>query len=591
MCGFVGILTPWGHRPSITEIALGRMNDRLEHRGPDGSGTWFRGPAALAHRRLKVVDLTDAGAQPMAGADRALVYNGEIYNDPELRDELLDAGVDFESSCDTETLFRLLERHGSSAIDRLRGMYAFAWVDLAQRTATLARDPLGIKPLYYTHAEIDGVASVVFASEIPAILEHPAVSARPDPVGVSSYLTTLRTVLDDRTMFDGIHAVRPGEVLEIDLSDERLPVTVLGAWSPQGRDSDVLGAVRDSVRAHLRADVPTCCLLSGGLDSTLITALAKEQDASLSTYCAGSEDGQTDDDLSFAERGAAHLGVRHVRAPITRELFLTRWPRMVEAMGVPVSTPNEIAINEVARVLRAEDKVVALSGEGADELFAGYAAPLELAAAHVESGNDRPGGFQLRAHAWMDPSIKPAALQPEFWHACGQDDWLERTFERVYRESADEAGVDSPMEAHLRMHRRINLTGLLGRLDSATMLESVEGRTPLADRRIVDLAASIPFAEKASMSGGRISGTKVPLRRGAEGIVHPDILTRPKASFPLPFQSWIGGAVQELMATPFLMEVYTPGAIASIASDPVSRWNLAWPMANLALWGRRWWGR
>jgi len=567
------------------------MNDRLTHRGPDGSGMWRQGPAAFAHRRLKVIDLTDGGAQPMVAGDHALVYNGEIYNDHDLRQGLEASGTTFRSTCDTETLFALLHRNGPGALGTIRGMYALGWVDLSKRTLILARDPMGIKPLYYWRGEIGGVMTVVFASEPTAILEHPAISAAPDPVGISTYLTTLRTSLDDRTMFEGIKAIRAGETIGFDLDDPTLTPSVLGQWSPSPEPADVLGALRETVGLHLRADVPTCCLLSGGLDSTLVCAIARERDSELSTYCAGAEQGADDDDLSFAHRASEALGVRHVRAPVDRGLFLKRWPEMVRRMGVPMSTPNEVAINEVARVLRSEGKVVALSGEGADELFAGYEAPISLAAGHVASGNDDPGVFQLRAHAWLDPALKLQAFQPRFWAGVDEDAWLFRAYRDLHEQAAGEAGVDGPMEAHLRMHRRVNLTGLLGRLDTATMLESVEGRTPYADRKIADLAASIPFDQKATMADAAVTGTKLPLRNAGEGLVPSEILSRPKASFPLPFQGWIGSVVSDVLAVPFLQEVYTPGAIAAIASDPATNWNLAWPMANLAIWGEHWWGR
>lgn len=608
----------------------------------------------LAHRRLAVVD-TDlsehgGGAQPiLSTAGRfAMVYNGEVYNDVDLRAAL---GLDSGSTCDTRTVFSMLreacldERPGAigRALSALRGMFALVFVDMHQRRAILARDPLGIKPLYsWTREGADGPEFVV-ASEPAAILAHPDHSPRPDLVTVSAYLSTIRTTLGDRTLFAGIRAVRPAEWIDIDLSrpgriTQRSGLfwqppaasslndgTSLGSWA-----STVRKQIEQSVQAHLRADVPACVLLSGGLDSTVIATLCagaidrRDADAAplgerLRTYAAGHDDASQQSDLSFARLAADHLGSIHREAPISRHLFRERWPELVERTGLPLSTPNQVAIHEIARTLRAEGQIVALSGEGADELFAGYdlpmrhAAEFESAHAHDRGGADSidRGVFQYVSNAWIAPDVKAQMLRPEVWRMLERDAAALGYYRDEFAACLESCGNSAdPLEAHLRFHRRINLTGLLERLDLCTMLEGVEGRTPFADVRIADLAATIPMRWKfhdADPANDRPEASAVAERtkrvlRAAFRADHsgepavdrrtipPEILGRPKASFPLPFQGWLGDHADLAERSAFLREIFAREALAAIAQQPETNWGVAWPMLNIAMWARRWWG-
>jgi asparagine synthase (glutamine-hydrolysing) len=446
---------------------------------------------------------------------------------------------------------------------------------------------------------------MVFASEARAILTHPRVSAAPDLRGVSAYLTTIRTVIGERTLFQGVSAVRPGEVIEVDLKaldlcERQVEVDWFGGVGSD--EGDVPRVVRDSVARHLRADVPVCCLLSGGLDSSIIAACAGSTDraeprsvARLDTYCSGAVGAGTNDDFQFARLMAERLGSRHVEAPVTREMFAERWPAMVAAQGVPLSTPNEVAINEVARRLRADGNVVALSGEGADELFGGYDAPLTEAArfeglipSMTPRGATSPGVFQLLANAWVVPASKAGLLRDDAWRALESDADLLGLYEREFAAAAASGGAgDSPLQAHLRFQRRINLVGLLGRLDSATMLAGVEGRTPLADLEVCRAAERLPMARKFTLSPVR---TKIALREAFAGELPAEIVARPKASFPLPFAEWIGDCAGALRDSALLREIVSPGALEVVASDAGKHWRVAWPLINLAMWGRVWWG-
>lgn len=621
MCGILGIATTAAQRPMIERRSVERMRDLMEHRGPDGAGLWGHPEAArvgpgnviLAHRRLAVLDTSDAAAQPMSTPDGrfVLVYSGELYNDLDLRRELAAAGATFRSHSDTETVLLALARWGSEALARFRGMFALAFFDSREQSLLLARDPLGIKPLYYFRGTLLGRPSLVFASEIPAILAHPELSARPDLVTVSAYLTTIRTVLGARTLFQDVSTLRPGEALQFRLNREQIDQRTLGwssrdepATAPSGENASlrVRAAIEDSLDRHLRADVPICCLLSGGLDSSILATLAMRRLGSLQTYCSGAaasceqvRGSREHEDFAFAKRLAAGIGAQHREAPITPRLFASHWRRMVRAQGIPLSTPNETAIYEVARSLREDGNIVALSGEGADELFAGYVSPMTDAHAYVNdssSSRPHPGHFQLNANAWIKPELKPTILNDRVWRAVERDGHLLAFYESEFDAVAAERDDDTPLQAHLRFHRRINLAGLLQRLDSATMLASVEGRTPFADSIVCQLAESLPMHEKftpAGDAGHSSPQSKRVLREAFGPDLPPDIVSRPKASFPLPFQEWVADQASCMQQCSMMRDLFTRETLHAVSDNPGRLWHLSWPMINIALWAQRWW--
>ena len=568
----------------------------------------FERSVGLAHARLAIIDPTDAGRQPMRTADGrfTIVYNGELYNDADLRREL--GGERFHSACDAETALRLLSTRGASGLDQMRGMFGLALFDRDERTLLLARDALGIKPLYYWRGSLEGRPHLVFASEIPAILEHPGIPARPDLATVSGYLTTIRTVQGERTMFEGVRAVRPGEWIEFELESaglrERRGLVGVAEVSQAGADESkqVRAVVTDSVHRHMRSDVPMCALLSGGLDSTIIASIASGRDGRLATYCAGTPGLAEDDDLSVADTVAEEIGVRHTRVPISREVFVERWPEMVVRLGVPLSTPNEVAIYEVASRLRADGFKVALSGEGADEFFAGYDGPLTnvrrfLLEHPLATARDR-AVFELESNGWVGPSLKAGLLDPSLAEAMHEDEelieWQAAELGACDRAAAefgprDDSGVDRLLAGHLLLQQRVNLVGLLGRLDSSTMLASVEGRTPLADVAVGGLANGLAMRRRIAWKGESVS-TKIALREAFRGSVPRVAAERAKASFPLPFIGWLGAMTPVLEGSGLLREVFAAGAIEAVARSPEGLWRLSWPMMNLAMWDRAWWG-
>ncbi|MEM7629102.1 MAG: asparagine synthase (glutamine-hydrolyzing) [Planctomycetota bacterium] len=599
MCGLLAIITHAQGRPSVDAAAAQRMRDTLAHRGPDDAGLWSSSNAIFAHRRLSVIDPTPAGAQPMLTPDErfVLIYNGELYNDPELRGELGPRGFQARSHCDTETLLHTLSVWGIDAAPRLRGMYAFALLDTLEQTLLIGRDPLGIKPLYLHRRSHAGDAEVILASEPQAILAHPGVRAAPDIPAISAYLSSIRPITGNRTTFAGIESLRPGEWRLYNLRDPALPYQAFDFSHLPQRElaGDAAGLVRaaldESVRRHLRSDRPLCQLLSGGLDSSAVAHLARPRVDAMLTFCAGAQTDEPSDDFPSARLMAERLESKHIETVITREKFAHRWPALVRAQALPMSTPNEVAIHEVALALRARGQVVALSGEGADELLGGYGPPLDAAGAFVA---EHPGAtpadaarFHALSNQWSPLDVKHALLREQHAEAAEGDALLLAEYERTFESCRHACPDDEPLQAHLRFHRRINLPNLLRRLDSATMHASVEGRTPFADVEFAALAETLPMTDKFR-PGNDPMRTKRALRLAFRGDLPEQIATRPKASFPMPFQPWIADHAQTLRGSPFAREFFTDAAIETVAADPAGLWQLAWPMMNVALWGDAW---
>ncbi len=597
MCGIAALLNLDRQNTPVPRPLIERMRDRLAHRGPDDSGLWEGPRGAIAHRRLSVIDPTPAGHQPLVSPDGRfiLAYNGELYNDHDLRSELASLGVRFQTSCDTETLLHALITWGDAAFDKIRGMYALLFLDTRTNTATLARDPLGVKPLYHALISTATDRQLAVASEIPALLEHPGIGRDPDPVTLSAYLSTIRTTLGERTMFAQIRTLIPGDRLTIDL-DHPQRATAINWWSNTDRapTQGVRQTIEDSVHRHLRTDVPMAALLSGGLDSAITTLIAQRSLGRLNTFCAGARVPGFADDFTFAARLAKVLGANHTEVEITQDHFNARWPEMIDELGNPLSTPNEVAIHAVASALRADGHIVALSGEGADELFGGYAPIMTQAAAHVApltDPADPDGGlFHLRASAWVSDELKPGVLNPDWLAAADHDEHLRDFHRQTFNELRLGAPPDSPLQTHLRFQRRVNLPNLLQRLDTATMLAGVEGRTPYADIEVALCAEALPMDRKFADAPGadQRPRTKIALREAFAADLPQDIINRPKASFPLPFQHWMAPHAARLRRSPFARELFAEPILAAVSAEPTRYWHLAWPMFNLALWGDAW---
>lgn len=628
MCGILVIAAAGRDRPSVDLRTALRMRDRMEHRGPDGAGIRAEGPAIIGHRRLAIID--PAGGDqpwiepPCPGAgdstiegELVLAYNGELFDADRLRADLPGP---WRTRCDTEVVARVLQRHGAAGLPMLRGMYAIAAWWPKRRVLLLARDPLGIKPLHWSVVDAPGGPEVVAASEIPAILDHPHVRAEPDWATVSSYLSTIRLTLGDRSLYHGIRTLRPGERVRFDLSassprplhgqDERLS-TIWPSADPAPIDDaaveETRSVVESSIRSHLVADVPVGAMLSGGIDSTVIAATIRGEGRDLRTWCAGARESIDAEggDPHHAAMAARALDTRHETVGLTRSDFAERWPWLVERLGLPLGTPNEVAIHAVAQSARAHVPVL-IGGEGADELFAGYGGAVDAILRRSESfipGAPVPSATSvlIEVSSWIPPALKPRVLTPDALDAAGHDVELLEDLQRDTAAADARPGDPRPLLAALG---RRNLAGLLARLDTATMLESIEARVPFADPMVALAAARMPLSRLAARVGAEVPiptagaagvapaaesrlETKRILRQAFRGRVPDAIARRPKASFPLPLAEWVADGVDALDSAS-ARTVLREDAIATVRSDPRGHALAAWPMINIARWLSRW---
>jgi asparagine synthase (glutamine-hydrolysing) len=578
MCGICGIASPAGGPPPDPEV-VASMNRRLVHRGPDSDGLFDGGRAVLAARRLSIIDI-EGGRQPIAGEDGGVVVvqNGEIYNYRELRRELEGRGHRFATASDTEVLVHLYEEHGDGFLERLRGMFALALWDARERRLLLARDRFGIKPLYYRLAD----GALAFASELKAMLELPGFSRRIEPRAMAAFLA-FNSIPAPLTIFAEARKLPPGCMLvwrDGGVTQERYarPGPVPGE-PPRDDSVDALAAelretLRDSVRAHLVADVPVGVLLSGGVDSTALTALAAEESGEgVKTFSIGFEESSFDE-LERARLVAKRYRTEHhelVLRPDAVELL----PKLVEAFDEPFGDSSAVPTYLVSQLAAGEVKV-ALSGEGGDELFGGYytyvadlLAPrlgrlATLASPLIEALPSSSGkaSFDYKAkrfaraahlpplerhHAWKE------IFAPEGRAALLGDlapDWDPVD---VYRERFAETEGAEPLARLQDVDLGIYLVDdLLVKTDRSSMAHSLELRVPFLDQRVAELAFGLARPLKV-----RGFAKKRLLRRALAPLLPREILHGRKQGFSIPLAAWLRGPLE-----PYAREVLAPSTLA-----------------------------
>lgn len=590
MCGILGQVELTAPVSNDRE-RMARTLEALRHRGPDDSGMHFGEGFCFGHRRLSILDLSAAGHQPMASLDRAvtLVFNGEIYNYAELKGDLEDRGYVFRSSCDTEVLLNGIHCHGIAFIERCNGMFALAAHDARTRTAWLVRDRLGIKPLYY--ALLHG--RLTFSSEVKGILGLEDVERRINLAAVSSYLSFRYPVLDD-TFFEGIAALPPGHYLEIRGGGHRLKAY----WDPAGKYAEqaedrgeayYIEALRErmasSIRYRLIADVPVGAILSGGVDSSIITALVARERAGIHTYTIGyAQEGYNE--FEYAAMIAGRYGACHHEVRSDPGTYVRHMEDLIGFKDAPLSIPNEATQYELMRRL-SQDVTVVLAGTGADEIFYGYGriyrsvddyrracGPNSDGPAHPEflarfrqkygcDGFDSELDHFLHVYAYTSVEQKRRLLNPDL----DLDGCENRLRERV-------AGLFGAVETGSYLDRmgyafvRLHLPGILLHNDVTSMADSVELRVPFLDHRVVELAMSIPAGHKLrwkspeaarqaeSLTSEAISETydtpKYILRKAFEELIPGPILQRRKVGFPVPLHDWMGGGLREYVRSVLL---------------------------------------
>jgi asparagine synthase (glutamine-hydrolysing) len=566
VCGLLGLLTAGADAAARTEPVAAAMRC-ARHRGPDESGTWNDVDVAFGFNRLAFIDI-EHSHQPMSYAEGryTIVFNGEIYNYLELRDELTQQyGATFATEGDTEAILAAYHYWGPAAVGRLRGMFAFLIWDAQERVLFGARDPFGIKPLFVA----TGPAGVAFASEKKSLLEMaPAlglggagggVTADLDPAALHHYLL-LQYVPEPATLHRAIRRVESGTHLTVrpggEGESERYVTPTFhsgAATGPAALHSRIADALADSVAKHMRADVTVGAFLSGGIDSTAIAALAKRHNPDLITFTTGFErEGYSEVDV--AAESAAAIGVRHVIRTVKADEMMAALPLIVWYLDDPVADPALVPLWFIAREARQHVKVV-LSGEGADELFGGYTIyhePLSLAPFEKVPGAVR--GLLGRASTHLPEGmrgkdlLRRGALQLEERYYGNARIFRDEHLAGILRQYDPRRSHTEITAAHYRdsaawdpvsrMQHVDLFTWLRGdilvKADKMTMANSLELRVPFLDPEVFAVASGLPLSQKLAEGT-----TKYALRRALEGIVPPHVLHRRKLGFPVPIRHWL----------------------------------------------------
>ncbi|WP_226635728.1 XrtA/PEP-CTERM system amidotransferase [Novosphingobium profundi] len=575
MCGIVGIYHLDTPKP-VDPARVAGMCDALAHRGPDGEGVWTAPGVGLGHRRLSIIDLAGS-PQPMASSDgrAVLVFNGEIYNFRELRRELAAGGVHFRTDGDSEVILAAWQRWGTDCLQHLQGMFAFAIYDLEARSLFLARDRLGVKPLFYTTLS-DG--SVIFGSELKALLAHPLLRREADPLAVEDYMTW-GYVPDHRAILKNVHKLAAGHFLHL---RHGKPLPVPSKWwdvSFAGRRSgrravleeELHALLQEAVRSRMVADVPLGAFLSGGVDSSSVVAFMAKASAQPVRTCSIGFDVAGLDETAYAQKIAQRFGTDHVTRRVSPDDF-----EAVEALAgmfdEPFADASALPTWRVCQLAR-EHVSVALSGDGADEALAGYRRhvfqsaedrvrgtipasaraavfgrlgalypkadwaprPLRAKSTLLALAGDSAQGY-ARALAYATPEVRERLYSTDFQRLRG-DYRAEQPLEALMREAPARSGLDRAQYADLKFW----LPGdILTKIDRTSMAVGLEAREPLLDHRLVEFAACLPESLRVRGRQG-----KWLMKKAMQRHLPEDILYRPKQGFVTPIAQWFRGPLQD----------------------------------------------
>jgi asparagine synthase (glutamine-hydrolysing) len=630
MCGIAGII---GRVDEGNRTALARMNGAMLHRGPDDQGAWVSATdergfgCLLAQRRLSILDLSPCGHQPMIDpvTGQAIVFNGEIYNYPDLRQELMNAGEQFQSSGDTAVMLRALGKWGArNAIARLRGMFAFGLWDEKSRRLVLGRDPLGIKPLYIArNSDAKGDWSIAFASEVRAILAS-GLLGKPklNPHAVASVIWN-GFVVGPQTMVKGLELLATGEILEFDDSGEVRQRDRFWTFDALDRkrpafEDEVRHAIEESVRLHLASDVPLGVFLSGGIDSSAVANLAQRQSGEpVHTFTLTFEE-KAYDEGPHARRVADAIGSRHQEVMLSEARFLAAFKEATATLDQP--TFDGINSYFVSRAVREAGITVALAGTGGDELFGGYSsfrrltklarlirflpgAASSLAAAGVaQLAKLKSSSSSVGAHSgWVKLSamlrggsdlrrhyqLAYALFMPDFQRELLSDECSESSdglSDALRKQLAAEIKGHSPLAAVSILEQRLFLgERLLRDTDAASMAVSLETRLPLVDQNVSETLNRVPDELRFEPLGKKSLLRKV----GLAGL-DPSIFVRPKSGFVLPFDTWIRKGAGPAMKEMLLDENRV--AAVGLNSGPVKRLWESFNSGGQGLYWSRMWG-
>ena len=583
MCGIAGELRFDNQAADLA--AVERITHHLAPRGPDAWGFHSEGPVALGHRRLKIMDLAEASGQPMidTALGLSLVFNGAIYNYPELRSELEALGYRFFSGGDTEVLLKGYHAWGEQLLPRLNGMFAFAIWERDKRRLFIARDRLGIKPLYLSQTG----KRLRFASSLPALLKGGDIDPTLDPVALNHYLNFHAVVPAPRTLLAGVQKLPPATWMSIDanghterqrwwnldygpLPDER--ELTLDDWEDR-----LLASLRDAVSVRQRAAREVGVLLSGGVDSSLLVGLLHEAGVEdLLTFSIGFEDagGERGDEFRYSDLIARRYGTRHQQLRIGENEVIEQLPAAFRAMSEPMVSHDCIAFYLLAREVSKHCKVVQ-SGQGADELFAGYHwyPPMVDAASPLHAYR---AAFFDRSHGEYEATVRPALR-------------VEDVAQAFVAEHFAMPGASDAVDKALRLDSTIMLVDdPVKRVDNMTMAWGLEARVPFLDYRVAELSARIPSRFKLGDGGKQV------LKAAARKVIPSEVIDRPKGYFPVPGLKHLQGNtrawVSELLLDPSQDRgLFETAMFDRLLSDPASdltplRGSKLWQLAALNLW-------
>ncbi|WP_018990328.1 N-acetylglutaminylglutamine amidotransferase [Aromatoleum toluclasticum] len=586
MCGIAGEIR--FDNMEADASAVGRMADTLRPRGPDAGGAFQQGRVALAHRRLKIIDLSERAQQPMVAADLGLtlVFNGCIYNYRELRAELEGEGERFFSDGDTEVLLRAYRRWGTDCVARLHGMFAFAIWERDSGRVVMARDRFGIKPLYLSESA-DG-KRLRFASSLPAILAAGDVDTGIDPVALEHYLMWHAVVPPPHTMLRGVRKLPPATVAVFEPDGNRRDLCY---WNPpfgtdpaladtpyKERERMVQLALEKAIERRMVADVPVGVLLSGGVDSSLIVAmLARAGQDGLNTFSIGFEaaNGEHGDEFRYSDLVAKEFGTRHHKIRVDDATLLARLPDAIHAMSEPMVSYDNIGFYLLSKEVSRHVKVVQ-SGQGADEVLAGYHWYPPLAQsrdpvadyARVFFDRDEDEYLHTVAEAYASPGASRAFIARHFARPGAAT-----ALDKALRVDATVMLVDDPVK----------------RVDNMTMAWGLEARVPFLDHEFVELVARLPAEDKLGDGGKGI------LKAIARRVLPREVIDRPKGYFPVPTLKYLAGPtlewVRDALHSPAARErgLFRPACIERLLAAPEShitplRGSKLWQVALLELW-------
>ncbi|HZJ81509.1 MAG TPA: N-acetylglutaminylglutamine amidotransferase, partial [Guyparkeria sp.] len=554
MSGICGWLETSKRDGNLT--AVRRMMSRLERRGPDHEGSFSDGPLAFGHRRLAILDLSFRAHQPMVDRERglAIVFNGSIYNHPTLREELQGLGHRFASTSDTETILGAFREWGPACVERLDGMFAFAIWDMQDESLFLARDRQGLKPLYHTV----GDGPLRFASSVPALLAAGGIDTSFDPTALHHQFTLHAVVPAPRTIFRGVNKLPPGHWLRIDRDGKR---QMQRYWAiDTNEDADVPAdewpeiihqRLFEAVKKCLTvSDVPAGVLLSGGLDSSLIVALAHEAGVTPKTFTIGFEDQPEEkgSEFEYADPVAERYQTEHFRFHVPDEQVLTRLPEAVREMNEPMFGQDAVAFYLLAEQVASEVKLV-LSGQGADELFGGYFWYPKMRDA---KGSD----LERFAPYYFDRSHEElmSMLTARFHGPDATSELVKKGLAGQGQETGPNMGQEMSQEIDPDKSQGSFANRVLGfdtstlivddpikRVDNMTMAWGLEARVPFLDTRLIETAMRIPADQKLAQGGKGV------LKTIARGRIPDAVIDRPKGYFPVPALKFVRGPFLEFM--------------------------------------------